>query len=91
MKVWLTHEKGMFSNNSVTLWFDEPIKVYDKFLKKERWTLGEGAVFYYPNLTLSDVNYLVSEENSPLEIDIPFLSEFVVDKTKLIQQKTEKE
>lgn len=87
MKVWLTHEKDMFSNNSVTLWFDKPRKVYDKLLKKECWMLGEGAVFYYPNLTLSDVNYLVSEENSPLEIDIPFLSEFVVDKTKLIQQK----
>lgn len=87
MKVWLTHEKNILSNNSVTLWFDEPIKVYDKFLKRERWTLGEGASFYYPNLTLDDVNYIVSEENSPLEIDIPFLSEFVIDKTKLIQQK----
>lgn len=87
MKVWLTHEKDILPNNSVKLWFDKPIRVYDVLLKKECWTLGKGASFYYPNLTLSDVNYLVSEENSPLEIDIPFLSEFVVDKTKLIQQK----
>lgn len=87
MKVWLTHEKTVTCNNNVILWFDKPRKIYDTFLKRERWTLGEGGVFYYPNLTLDDVNYIVTEENSPLEMDIQFLSEFVVDKSKLMQQK----
>lgn len=80
MKVWLTHEKTILSKDSVMLWFDKPQKVYDNFLKRERWTLGEGATFYYPKLTLADVNYLVSEENSPLEMDIPFLPEFIIEK-----------
>jgi len=86
MKVWLTHEKETFCNDVVKMWFDKPRKVYDRLLKKEYWTLGEGKLFYYPNLTLEDVNYLVTEENSPLEIELPFLEEFVVDKSKLMQQ-----
>lgn len=62
------------------MWFDKPQKVYDKFLRKETWTLGENCHFYYPSLTLRDVNYIVTEENSPLELDIPFLCEFIVTK-----------
>lgn len=83
MKVWLTLEKTRFGD-IVMMWFDKPQKVYDKFLGREKWTLGEDAHFYYPLLTLKDVNYLVTEENSPLEICLPFMREFVVDKTKLI-------
>ena len=78
MKVWLTFEKTRMGD-SVTMWFDKPQKVYDRFIEREKWTLGEDAHFYYPNLTLKDVNYLVTEENSPLELDIPFMKEFVVD------------
>ena len=85
MKIWLTYEKTATCNNDVMLWFDKPRKIYDTFLKRESWTLGEGGVFFYPNLTLDDVNYIVTEENSPLEMDIQFLSEFVVDKSKLKQ------
>jgi len=84
MKVWLTLEKDHFGTDKVMLWFDKPQKVYDKFLGRETWTLGEYAHFYYPLLTLKDVNYLVTEENSPLEIYLPFMREFVVDQTKLI-------
>ena len=80
MKVWLTLEKTRFGD-TVMLWFDKPQKVYDRFLERERWTLGEDAHFYYPLLTLEDVNYLVTEENSPLELDIPFLNSFIVEKT----------
>ena len=87
MKVWLTLEKTRFGDR-VMLWFDKPQKVYDRFIERERWTLGEGASFYYPLLTLEDVNYLVTEDNSPLEIDLPFLRRFVVDESKLITQKT---
>lgn len=79
MKVWLTLEKTILGDR-VTLWFDKPQKVYDKFIDRETWTLGEGAHFYYPLLTLEDVNYLVTEENSPLELDIPFFSNFIVEK-----------
>lgn len=86
MKVWLTLEKATFGDR-VTLWFDKPQKVYDNFIGRETWTLGEGAHFYYPLLTLEDVNYMVTEENSPLEIDLPFLRRFVVDESKLISQK----
>ena len=78
MRVWLTHEKTFFRDDEVKLWFNKPRKVYDTALKKEYWTLAEGALFYYPNLTLEDVNYLVTEENSPLEIDLPFLQENVI-------------
>ena len=81
MKVWLTLEKDHFGTNKVMLWFDKPQKVYDKFIEREKWTLGEGAHFY---LTLKDVNYLVTEENSPLEMHLPFVHEFVIDKNKLI-------
>lgn len=83
MKVWLTLEKTRFGDR-VMLWFDKPQKVYDKFIEREKWTLGEGAHFYYPHLTLKDVNYLVTEENSPLEMHLPFVHEFVVDKNKSI-------
>ncbi|MBO6273885.1 hypothetical protein J6O48_14100 [bacterium] len=85
MKVWLTLEKDHFSANKVMLWFDKPQKVYDKFLGRETWSFREDGIhFYYPFLTLEDVNYLVCEENSPLEIDLPFMNEFVIDKSKLI-------
>ena len=78
MKVWLTLEKTVLGDR-VILWFDKPQKIYDKFIEREKWTLGEGGHFYYPLLTLKDVNYLVTEENSPLELDIPFLSNFIVE------------
>ena len=86
MKVWLTLEKTRFGDR-VMLWFDKPQKVYDRFIERERWTSGEGASFYYPLLSLEDVNYLVTEENSPLEIDLPFMRRFVVDESKSISQK----
>lgn len=86
MKVWLTLEKTILGDR-VTLWFDKPQKVYDNFIGRETWTLGEGAHFYYPLLTLEDVNYLVTEENSPLEIDLPFMREFVVDEPKVFMNK----
>ncbi len=86
MKVWLTHERTASTNDAVKLWFKKPHKVFNKTLNKEYWTLGEDAVFCYPHLTLGDVNYLVTEENSPLELDFPFLQEFVVDQSQLTQQ-----
>ena len=87
MKVWLTLEKNHFGTNKVMMWFDRPQKVYDKFIERETWTLGKDAHFYYTCLTLADVNYLVTEENSPLEIDLPFMNDFVIDKSKLITPK----
>ena len=79
MKVWLTFEKNSWGDR-VMLWFDKPEKIYDPFIKRECWSLSEDSHFYYPNLTLSDVNYLVNEENSPLELDIQFLNDFIVKK-----------
>lgn len=83
MKVWLTHEKTTISNDEVKLWFNKPQKFYDEFLQKECWGNLHSTCTV---CTLEDVNYLVTEENSPLEMDIPFLQRFVVDKSKLMQQ-----